>query len=53
MLKILNIICLLIWIGWFVYAILGTNVNTLRGGLICGSVIYISYYIQSIFEQLK
>lgn len=51
--KIINIICLLIWLYWLVYAIFGSNKVVLKGGLICSSLVCISYYIQLVLGQLK
>lgn len=53
MINIINIICLLIWIGWLIYGIFGTNADIFRGGLICSSIVCIVYYVQLITGVLK
>lgn len=46
---IINIICLCIWIFWFLYGIFGKDRWKLKAGCTCASIIAILFYIEKIF----
>lgn len=45
---IFKIICILIWISWFIYSILGRNIVNLKVGLFFASLVCILSYLQQI-----
>lgn len=51
--KIINIVCLIIWIGWFICSIIGSDYATMKRGLMVSSFVCMSYYIQLVFGILK
>jgi hypothetical protein len=51
--KIIYFVCLIIWIGWLIYGIVGKDFIVFKVGLICGSVVSICYYSQLLLGILK
>ena len=49
---IIDIICVLIWLYWAVYSVVGHNIQDLKIGLLCASLACVIFYVERLLMSL-